>query len=80
MIVNVAANFETIDSEKILISEEDKLFNEINEKLEKKELDNKMKIIKKFTHIQQHDKEGLLRKEETTLRPLSKLMADVFDQ
>lgn len=51
MIVNVAANFETIDSEKIMTSENDNIFDKLNEKLEKKELDKKLNIIKKFIHI-----------------------------
>lgn len=84
LMVNEAANLETIDYQEIkgpaeLKPSTDPVFSDINDKNSKKDYDMKLQIIRKFEHISNNDEHGLLRKEFITLRPLSKLMADVFD-
>lgn len=82
LLVNIVANLQTIESVPINMFEnfKEEVFEEINEKTAEKEKEIKKKIIKKFMHILNKNNEAVLRKDEVTLSPLSKIMADVFEE
>ena len=85
LMVNVAANLQTIDRQKIVSKsgELDEEFTAINQQIQQKENEIKNMIIKKYSVIQQlsskNPGDDPLRKEEAILSPLSKLMSDVLD-
>lgn len=79
LLVNVAANLETIESLLVSNPRDDPMFEQINDQVEADLLKSKQEIVSLFVHLQQQDTEGLLQKEHAILRPLSKLMADLFE-
>ena len=79
LLVNVAANLETVESQLITNPRKDPVFDQINMKIEADLVQNKKDILSLYMHLQMQDTEGLLQKEHAILRPLSKLMADLFD-
>ncbi|CDW77558.1 UNKNOWN [Stylonychia lemnae] len=84
LMVNVAANLQTIEIQKINNTYEDPVFESVNHQASKKERDIKTKIIKKYQQIFQHsskeiENENPLNHEKIILSPLSKLMADVIE-
>jgi hypothetical protein len=86
LLINVAPNLMTIESQKIydysksgLLPEKDREFSRINERMEKQDLAHKIMILKKYEHIY-HQAPELLKRPDASLSPLSYLMSEVLDQ